>query len=146
MNGGYLNSTEYITMAGTMPGPDMPMALSEHAMVAINSSVCMVIGGFNFDVYRSASTFYYDRIEGEWINGPTLLRGRNEHAAGIVTDEMTNENFVAVTGGGFDLTEILQDEMWIQGKLDDIFFNFWKEDLKIELLQHKLPVWQLLYS
>ena len=126
MNGVYHNSTEYITMAGTMPGPDMPIALEEHAMVAINSTVCMVIGGRNFDVYRSASTFYYDDIEGEWINGPSLIKGRYEHAAGIVTDEVTNENFVAVTGGDLDLTEILQDEMWIQGKLDDIFFNFWK--------------------
>ena len=122
MNGGYLNSTEYITMAGTMPGPDMPMALSEHAMVAINSSVCMIIGGFNFDVYRSASTFYYDDIEGEWINGPSLIKGRYEHAAGIVTDEVTNENFVAVTGGYYwpdslDSTEILQDGEWVQGKI-----------------------------
>ena len=119
MNGVYHNSTEYITMAGTMPGPDMPMALEEHAMVAINSTVCMVIGGsggLSSDYFRSASTFYYDDIEGVWINGPSLLRGRYEHAAGIVTDEVTNENFVAVTGGGFDLTEILQDEMWIEGK------------------------------
>ena len=119
MNGGYLNSTEYITMAGTMPGPDMPMALSEHAMVAINSSVCMVIGGFNFDVYRSASTFYYDDIEGEWINGPSLMQGRYFHAAGIGTDEVTGEDFVAVTGSyNLDSTEILQYGEWVQGKIN----------------------------
>ena len=40
-----LNSTEYVTMIKTMPGPDLPMALKGHAMVSINSTCSMVIGG-----------------------------------------------------------------------------------------------------
>ena len=40
-----LNSTEYVTMIKTMPGPDLPMALEGHAMVSINSTCSMVIGG-----------------------------------------------------------------------------------------------------
>ena len=43
---GLLASTEYITMTKTMPGPDLPMALDSHAMVAINSTCSMVIGGY----------------------------------------------------------------------------------------------------
>ena len=43
--GAYHTSTEYVTMAGTMLGPDLPMTLSHHAMVAINSTCAMVIGG-----------------------------------------------------------------------------------------------------
>ena len=117
-NNGRLASTEKITMEGTMPGPDLIVALQEHAMVAINSTVSMIIGGW--DGSNSASTFYYDHIKSEWINGPNSMQAKYLHAAGVVTDEVTNENFVAVTGGDFDLTEILQDEMWIQGKLDDI--------------------------
>ena len=42
---GVLNSTEYVTMTKTMPGPDMPMALEGHAIVPINSTCSMVIGG-----------------------------------------------------------------------------------------------------
>ena len=42
---GYLASTEYVTVTGTMLGPDLPMTLSHHAMVAINSTCAMVIGG-----------------------------------------------------------------------------------------------------
>ena len=38
-------STEYVTMTQTMPGPDLPIALEAHAMVAINSTCSMVIGG-----------------------------------------------------------------------------------------------------
>ena len=121
-----LASTEYVKETGTMPGPDMPMALVNHAMVAINSTCSMVIGGESNDLVSSASTFFYDRNEDEWITGPSLMQAREWHAAGIVTDEVTDEHIVAVTGGrGYsdssylDSTEILQDGEWIQGKIND---------------------------
>ena len=44
-NVGALASTEYVTMTKTMPGPDLQMAVYAHAMVAINSTCSMVIGG-----------------------------------------------------------------------------------------------------
>ena len=69
-DGGSLASTEYVRMTGTMPGPDLPMALDGHAMVAINSAYSMVIGGFTNDF--SASTYFYDHTEGKWIIGPSL--------------------------------------------------------------------------
>ena len=120
-NGGYLASTEYVKLTGTMPGPDLPMALRYHAMVAINNTCSMVIGGEDQNLVYSASTFYYDHNEGEWTTGPSLMQARYRHAAGIVTDEVTDENFVAVTGGYLylDSTEILQDGNWVQGKIND---------------------------
>ena len=69
--------------------------------------------------------FFYHHNEDEWVNGPTLMKARREHAAGIVDDEVTNEQFVAVTGGSdyfddsFDSTEILQDGEWVQGKISN---------------------------
>jgi hypothetical protein len=45
--GEYLASTEYVTVIGTMLGPDLPMTLDFHAMVAINSTFSMVIGGYS---------------------------------------------------------------------------------------------------
>ena len=125
-NGVGLASTEYVKMTGTILGPDLPMALEYHAMVAINSTCSMVIGGgggsWLLDYF--ASTFFYDHNEEEWINGPSLMQERYFHAAGIVTDEVTDEHFVAVTGGHdwyvgntFDSTEILQDGEWVQGKI-----------------------------
>jgi hypothetical protein len=132
--GGYLASTEYVTMTGTMLGPDMPMGLSGHAMVAINSTCSMVIGGVS-NGYYYASTFFYDRNEEEWITGPSLIQAREDHAAGIVTDEVTDENFVAVTGGSdysfymdlgyLDSTEILQDGEWVQGKISNTMCHQW---------------------
>ena len=115
-NDGYLASTEYVTTAGTIPGPWMPKVFYKHIMVGINSTVFMVIGNLADD-----GIFYYDHIEGKWIDGPSLIQARGNQAAGIVTDEVTNENFVAITGGAHysdfsDFTEILQDEKWVQGK------------------------------
>ena len=124
-SGGYLKSTEYVTVTGTTPGPDLPIWIYEHAIVAINSTCSMFIGGF-YAGY-SATTFFYDHNEGEWITGPSLMQARYSHAAGIVTDEVTDEHSVAVTGGygdssHLDSSEILQDGNWVQGKIDTICF------------------------
>ena len=49
------------------------------------------------------------------------MEARELHAAGIVTDEMTDEELIAVTGGWscgvLTSTEILQDGEWVQGIL-----------------------------
>ena len=132
-----LISTEYVKMSGSLPGPDLPIALDGHAMAAINSTVSMVIGGYDRSgLDGTESTFYYNHIEGVWSNGPILIQSRYYHAAGMVTDELTNENFVSVTGGfwGYgmlqtgvydsmvylDSSEILQDGKWIEGKMNSI--------------------------
>ena len=138
--GGYLASTEYVTVTGTMLGPDLPMALSYHAMVAINSTCSMVIGGYSHGIF--ASTFFYDHNEDEWINGPSLMQARYSHAAGIVTDEVTDEHFVAVTGGFYsdflDSTEILQDGEWVQGKISNTICHlleiFWSHNTIFDYL------------
>ena len=50
------------------------------------------------------------------------MKPRNYHAAGIVTDLVTDEQLVAVTGGwSCDIltsTEILQNGEWVQGKIE----------------------------
>ena len=129
-----LASSEFITVTGTEPGPDLPMALWRHAIVAISNKVSMIIGGdLNHpltnaieasDRTPTGSTFYgYHTANGtDWINGPSLIHPRIMHMAGIVTDTITNENFVVVTGGNFDIpyqyaTEILQNNEWLQGRM-----------------------------
>ena len=129
---GRLASTEHVKMSGSMPGPDLPTALESHAMAAINSTVSMVIGGWDGSgMDGTESTYYHYHIKGEWSNGPSLIQTRHRHAVGIVTDEETNEEFVAVTGGNFfddssqtgiydsqvfiGSSEVLQDGKWIKG-------------------------------
>ena len=132
--GEFLASTEYVTLTETMPGPTMAIGLFHHAIVAINSTFSMVIGGTDENwvqtlmttgTMQTISTYFYDHNEEEWITGPSLTKARESHAAGMVTDEVTSEHFVVVTGGKeysslyLDSTEILQDGEWVQGKIND---------------------------
>ena len=78
--GYYIHSghTEYVTMTETIPGPDFPFpaewsfyhSLEDHAMVAINNSCTMFIGGGYYVQYTYATTFSYLHDKGEWIHGP----------------------------------------------------------------------------
>ena len=59
-----------------------------------------------------------------------MIEARNNHATGIVTDVVTDEQLVAVTGGwSCDVlisTEILQDGEWVQGKMNKCILNISK--------------------
>ena len=132
-----LESTEYVKETGTMFGPDLPMDLYAHAMVAINSTFSVVIGGETASGSSTASTFFYDHNEGEWINGPSLMEERAYFAAGIVTDEVTDEPFLAVTGGQnsevLNSSEILQDGEWAQGNINDTLSSGHFQNMSITL-------------
>ena len=98
-DGSRLKSTEYIQIdAGSTSGPDLPLAVYGHAIVAWTSSSFMLIGGY--DGNYLAKTFYY-HVEkpDEWIPGPELKQARRMHAAGLGMDRATNDPYIAVTGG-----------------------------------------------
>ena len=135
---GRLASSEYITLEGSIPGPEMPTRITRHVLVAINRTFSMLIGGMTGSVslndgytQRSISTYesvtlqrvYYFEHEGKnWSQGPDLIQARRLHAAGLVTDETTYDEFVIVTGGEYngillDSTEILIDNQWNLGKI-----------------------------
>ena len=103
-----------------MPGPELPIPLSKHAMIMINNDLTMVIGGCSPGIYQTAQTFEYNHVKGEWSNGPALNQKREAHAVGIVTDEATRQKLVTVTGGynGLDAlkaTEVLLAGAWSIG-------------------------------
>ena len=56
-------STEYVTITKTMPGPDLPMALEAHAMVAINSTCSMVIGGNSNEDEANYCSFLFAMVK-----------------------------------------------------------------------------------
>ena len=47
----------------------------------------------------SPKTFYYYENDDNWIPGQDLIHGRWGHSAGIVTDSITNEDYLVVIGG-----------------------------------------------
>ena len=119
---GILDTTEFITLEGSRPGPHLPIPVIAHALVAINGTCSMLIGGTLTGNIEIKSTFYFQHEGQIWTQGPDLIQARQEHAAGMVTDEETLERFVVVTGGSvngilLDSTEILVDLLWNNGKI-----------------------------
>ena len=132
---GYWNaSTEYITLEGSIPGPDMPIPLELHALVAINKTCSLLIGGRTTGLVTIPTVYYFDREGQIWSQGPDLMQARKSHAAGLVTDETTYDEFVIVTGGEYngiilDSTEILIDNQWHLGKIAhdcSILYKFYR--------------------
>ena len=124
----YLSSTEYILKNGeSVKGPELPFNLGRHTLISINSSLSMLIGG---ETYNSEGgtiidlTYYFDHHNQVWFDGPRLNHARYVHGSGIVTDLITQEKLVVVTGGTYyddevfevlDSTEILIDGKWVLG-------------------------------
>ena len=81
----------------------------------------MIIGGYT-DWYEqdiSRSTFFYNHIKKSWSDGPILRQGRTSHAAGVVTDEFTNEKLIVATGGSYDSIDVILDTIAV------LFDNQW---------------------
>ena len=105
-----------------MQGPALPIALFHHAIVEIGNEKIMVIGGRNGPAI-SAQIHIYNINDNEWLLGPSMVQKREDHAAGILTDEATMEKFVLVTGGSrggyydeeLKSTEILKQDTWSSG-------------------------------
>ena len=122
------NTSDFIGIeAGLQPGPDLPLPFKLHSMIGINSTLSMIIGGTHEYSQYSPLTFWFYHGESKWVEAPSLNYGRQEHANGIIVDQVTKEKLVIVTGGitGKNLatnkgifsrtTEVLIENQWIEG-------------------------------
>jgi hypothetical protein len=121
-----LASSEYITLEGIEPGPELPTIIDSHALVAMDNTLSMLIGGSTNGYDATKKTHYFDHQSHNWIQGPDMMQARWGHAAGIVTDQVTNEELVIVTGGicngiFLDSTEMLFNKQWSWGKMAHSF-------------------------
>ena len=128
------SSTEYILENGeSIEGPNLPISLAAHSVVGINSTLSMFIGGFISGGKSIDLTHYYDNYNQVWFDGPKLNFPRSFHGSGIVTDLITRERLLVVTGGvsydndynGQDYisTEILIDGIWVLGNKNAKIFT-----------------------
>ena len=100
----------------------MPIPIYYHALVTIDNTLSLLIGGRTTGADTALTTHYFDHQGHNWIQGPDLMQARRAHAAGIVIDQVTTEKLVIVTGGEhngirLDSTEILINKQWNQGKM-----------------------------
>ena len=122
-SGNRLKSTECVTKEGkTSKGPDLPLALCHHAIVALNRGVFILIGGYSDDIGRSSRTYFYEEKKG-WRPGPNLKNARFRHTAGVLTDRVSTKQYI-VAVGGFNGTRMRSVEYleypgsneWMEGK------------------------------
>ena len=126
---GRLQSTEIITEEGQVStGPDMPTAVSSHAIAAVNATTSIITGGqtnHGSSGVHSSLTWYFNHVTQKFQSGPSLTIGRHSHASGTIIDQETKEEIVAVFGGyngggnnsgTIDSTELLLDGEWQEGK------------------------------
>ena len=114
-----LKTTEFVTKEGkTSKGPDLPLALCGHAIVALNRGVFILIGGCTGSY--SSATYFYEEKKG-WRPGPNLKNGRFQHTAGVLTDRVSTKQYIVAVGGGSAYTSVEYLEYpgsneWMKGK------------------------------
>ena len=101
---GYLSSTEHIPESSTSD-IELPVIVSEHALISINETTSMLIGGYVQQFIApedSPKTFYINHESNTWKEGPSLKYKRSRHTAGVIIDHVTNAQHIVVAGGGQD--------------------------------------------
>ncbi len=105
-----LESTEYVTLEGSTPGPDLPNPTYGHCLIQVDESTVMLVGG----VDQEASV-YTCTIPGcsSWTQAPSLLKGRYFASCGTIRDS-TDGSRMAVVAGGYSAT--------LSARLDSVEF------------------------
>ena len=105
----------------TSQGPNLPLALSRHAIVALNRGVFILIGGSSDDGL-SSTTYFYEEKKG-WRPGPNLKNARLVHTAGVLTDRVSTKQYIAAVGGyngnemrSVEYLEYPGSNEWMEGK------------------------------
>ena len=129
VTGGYdrqakLKTTELVTKDGkTSQGPKLPLPLSSHSIVPLNSGAFILIGGAGGAGSDWSATHFYEEKKG-WRPGPNLKNGRFRHSAGVLTDRVSTKQYIVAVGGIYaeSSLEYLEypaypgSNVWMKGK------------------------------
>ncbi len=97
----YLNSAEMLTEEGWESNiPSLPVTITAHCMVTVNSTTVMVIGGAQNDEY-SGKTFYFTFGEESWTEGPVLKNIRRYHSCGKIRRNKESQEMNIIVAGGY---------------------------------------------
>jgi hypothetical protein len=99
--------------------PSLPVTISEHCMVTVNSTTVMVIGGVQ-NGQISGKTFYFTFGEERWSEGPELKNERIYHSCGKIRRNKDSQEMSIIVAGGSDYiasVEILDEgsNVWQTG-------------------------------
>ena len=107
-----LDSSVLIDSSSTMELKDLPIEISTHCNVRMNSSHMMVTGGYSYDGGRRSETLLFDLTKEEWADGPSMRAERSSH--GCAQMALGDKTIIWVTGGwdgsrSIQFTEYLED-------------------------------------
>jgi hypothetical protein len=98
-SGSALNSAEMLTEEGWESNiPSLPVTISRHCMVTINSTTVMAIGGYQKGY--SGKTFYITFGEESWTEGPELKNKRGYHSCGKIRRNKDRQEMSIIVAGG----------------------------------------------
>jgi hypothetical protein len=98
-----LNSAEMLTEDGWDSNiPSLPVTISGHCMVTVNSTTVMAIGGRQNGQYFSGKTFYFTFGEESWTEGPELKIKRSSHSCGKIKRNKDSQEMSIIVAGGWD--------------------------------------------
>jgi hypothetical protein len=98
----FLNSAEMLTENGWESNiPSLPVNISDHCMVTVNSTTVMAIGGIQNGQY-SGKTFYFTFGEESWAEGPAVKNKRSFHGCGKIRRDKDSQEMSIIVAGGWD--------------------------------------------
>jgi N-acetylneuraminic acid mutarotase len=117
-SGSDVKSVEILTEEGWESNiPSLPVTISYHCMVTINSTTVMVIGGKQNGQY-SGKTFYLTFGEKSWTEGPELKFNRVWHSCGKIRRNKDSQEMSIIVAGGWDGSYLSSVEILDEGSND----------------------------
>ena len=126
-----LNTTEFVSVGSSIPGPALPLSIRRHAMVKFNEESVYIIGGKQNGSITRKTWIVNPKNEFEIQEGPPLIQSRFGHSIAKFVSYQEGRILIVIAGGtglnkefGFlshlNSTEILDpmsSKGWTQGKL-----------------------------
>ncbi len=101
-NDSELNSAEMLAVEEWERSiPSLPVTISAHCVVTLNSTTVMVIGGTQ-NGKTSTKSFYFTFGEERWTEGPSLKYKRKRHGCGRIRRDKDSQAMSIVVAGGSD--------------------------------------------
>ena len=81
--------------------PSLPVIISDHCMVTVNSTTVMVVGGWQNE-QLSNQTFYFTFGEQRWTQGLELKHKRRLHSCGRIRRDKDSQEMSIIVAGGYN--------------------------------------------
>ncbi len=96
-------TTEYVTMAGSADGPDLPVSngVDNHCMVAVDSITTYLIGGRR----NGKKVFSHNSQTGDWTTLSTMASSRDAATCGALIDSVDESIIIIMVTGGNNMKE-----------------------------------------